>query len=231
MFDMKKRVILCMLILFLYTGTGGVFSNPEDILVDDGNQTGFLHFRWAVVKGYSDGNMEIADTSEHIEIRRGNSFKFYFRPMADVSFYLLCYSTGKELRLDLLYPETQEMGKQRGGFFIPNGKSWYGPDGNPGEEKFFFLASEKPLEKLEMLIEQWRSAQFGGKSSSVVEKAGADVLVEIKRLFTQNSNVQEEPNIPLSYSGTIRGGLDSIDDLGLEVQKKGFYGKTIRFIY
>ena len=112
--------------------------------------------------------------------------------------------------------------------YIPEGNQWFELDEHVGEEKFYLLASTRPLSELEALINRYESADKA-KRSGIAEK----ITLEIRNLRKRHLKFKTYAEKPVTITGKLRSAgktqiLHSRDiaDYAVEISTTTFFSRT-----
>ena len=106
-------------------------------------------------------------------------------------------------------------------YYVPEGQAWFRLDSQEGLERFYLLASAKPLTDLEKLLRAHGSA----KPSDRVESAD-QILAHIRDLRRKHRTLKAGAERPVSIAGNVRGATSDLEQIAVEISATGFYSKT-----
>ena len=133
--------------------------------------------RWAfgAIAQEKDG-LKLRPVGEKAVLTAGDKLKMMVE-LKEKRFVYVVYRNAQG-ELSQLFPRTPEQDPDRATFparyFIPGQDAWFELDDHPGTETFYLIASDRKLNQLEYLIEQYRSAE-SAKKASLAEQAIAEI--------------------------------------------------------
>lgn len=113
-------------------------------------------------------------------------------------------------------------------YLIPKGDEWFFLDDESGTEKFYLIASNKRLEKLEELTTTYLEYFYSNTTPDTkLKEARQKVIEEIKTVRLVEGQEKVKEDIVL-VACDFRGMGDQYEFNAVEVEVDGFYAKTIR---
>jgi hypothetical protein len=175
------------------------------------------------------GKGKLISVQNETSLGAGDRLKLFFEPKNDLHFYLMHISSQGEF--SPLFPKAAHSAKIAPGtqLFIPADANWFELDGQPGQEKFFFIVTAERLDRLEELCA--RHVAF--KEKAELQSSTAAILEEIKQLRQKHKPLSAPAEKPVRIGGNVRGeqplstpALPDITPLAVEVKAPGFYSRT-----
>ncbi len=142
--------------LFLLFQFHTVIHAQETATQQDAN----VQFQWAFgALKKADGSKFEAITKD-TDLKTGDQIKFFLKVNDNCFVYLIYRSSQGEL--SILFPHRFKLMSVEytvaGNHYIPKGDQWFELDEHTGEERFYLLAAKKRLMDLEILINDYESA-------------------------------------------------------------------------
>jgi hypothetical protein len=191
--------VACLAILVLLS-----FSSISSVSIAADQKEGMdVVFHWAFgsVRNRAQGT-QFEQITGDTRLSSGDQIKFFLKPASGCFVYLIYQSSQGEL--SVLYPyrfkkkSSGELNPK--GYYIPEGNEWFQLDENMGQERFYLLASDTRLGRLEDLINQYESGDKGKKPELLQQ-----ILSEIDLLRRKNFKPKANAERPLSIVGNLRG--------------------------
>jgi hypothetical protein len=187
-----------------------------------------LRFTWAIVyKGSGDDTLAIDYSSRIVRLSSGDRLRIHFQPRSRCFFYAYLHDAQKNLYLlgqrDFSLQEDREMTRA---CTLPESDNWYQLDDSAGVELFYLIVSERRLRKLEALTAKSLSRQARYGNRPLAHKRA--VLDEIRRLIRESSSLAEPLQKPVTVAGEFRGITEEGEYVGIEVETRSVYVRTIR---
>jgi hypothetical protein len=184
-----------------------------------------IRFTWAFVYQGSGQQARAIDYSEDIvRLQSGDKLKMYLRPLSTCYFYVYLHDAQKNLRI--LFMEAGHAGKS---YTLPQEESWFYLDEHGGIELFYLIVSASRLRKLEAMSKRLLEQDVSSSDRYLIQKYR--VLDEIKRIIEKSSKLADAGQRPIPVAGDIRGITGENEVLGMGVETKGIYVKTIRLAH
>ncbi len=187
-----------------------------------------VQFRWAfgAVVGAEDARQFVAirrDTT----LQTGDELKMLVDVQRPCFVYVVYRSSRGEVHL--LFPgeaEEAASGSETSiTYYVPEGEARFKLDDRVGRETFYLLASAERLSDLEILIDDYKSAESSGRpemASRIVER--------IRALRKAHRKLATAAERPVSIAGNVRstGPEDKswLDRISVEISAKDFYSKA-----
>jgi hypothetical protein len=228
---MKKPCVALLVLalivigLGLSPGPGLATAQAEEDKLDN------IRFLWAfgaMAKG-GNGQKPILITRD-TTLKSGDQIKFFVKLKDTCFVYVIYHSSQGEL--STLFPFRFEPQSTRGRtlekHYIPQGDMWFELDDNPGQERFYLLASTQRLEGLETLINRYEATDPTRKA-----EVATKILAEIKKLRRRHRKFRTYAERPVNILGHLRGadkvkkpGHPDIAKFAVEISAKDFYSRT-----
>jgi hypothetical protein len=197
-----------------------ILSLLASVLIADAESS--IRFTWAFVYQGKDQQVRGIDYSETIaRLQSGDRFKMYFKPSSPCRVYMYLHDAQENLHP--LFMETTQVGKSCS---LPQGEDWFYLDEQGGTELFYLIVSAHRLRKLEALTKEFSALEVSGSERFLTQKY--KVLDEIKRIIKQSSSLADVAQRPVPVAGDLRGITEEIQVLGIGVEAKSIYVKTVR---
>jgi hypothetical protein len=190
-----------------------------------------VDFRWAfAVMTIEKGKRITRPVTQDMVLQSGDRLKMMVE-LQKRCFVYLFHDDGKS-GVKLLFPYTfqqftqyYQLGHR---YYVPRADGWFKLDNNPGQEKFYLVASATRLEGLEKAYVRYSSAV--GEAKAAAEKSLLDKIKELGQKRRELCSPAERPV-------TIGGALRSVKDIGdpqrldiaafaNEIVSKGFTART-----
>jgi hypothetical protein len=194
----------------------------------DPNTLSFLFAIGAqIAKG---GDYRAVPVEDDIVLNSGDRIKFFLKTTSAGYFYL--FHLDPNGNLSILFPlDLREAhipsGQQ---FYIPKEPLWFELNATPGVERFFFLASNSRLRRLE----DFSTRHADLKDGCEVQSSTWAILDEISYLNKEHRSLAGSAERPVRMAGRIREqpkkdsvALPDITPFAKEIVVQGFYSKTI----
>ncbi len=210
-----------------------IVESPKKCLAaqNSGSKDQSVNFQWAfgAIKKAEDDSRFIPVTKD-TNLKSGDRIKFFLKVSDNCHIYLIYHSAQGEL--NMLFPyRLKQSGSEitvNGLHYIPEGENWFRLDENQGKEKFYLLASAKPLIKLESLVNAYEGADSAGRPD-----LASKILAEIRRLRKQYIKLKAHAERPVNIIGNMRSNDDarkngSIDiaAYAIEISAEEFFSRT-----
>jgi len=188
-------------------------------------------FQWAfgAIKNTDLGSQFEVVTRDTV-LKSGDQIKFFIRVENKCFVYLIYQSSQDDLSVLFPYRFKLQANDYRisGQHYIPKGDQWFELDEYTGLEKFYLLASAFRLDKLEVVINEYESADKAKKL-----KLGKKIISEIRRLRKQHRKFKSYAEKPVAIIGNMRGtektktvGLNDLADHAAEISATNFFSRT-----
>jgi len=152
------------------------------------------------------------------------------QPLSNGHIYLIYHGAQDEIHL--LFPTGQYSSLQDQELqiphLIPKGSGWFSIDNQPGLERFYLLASDKPLVELEKLLNR-----LNGATAADRQILAQEIRTEIKRLKKSHRQLRAAAERPVAIGGTVRGTTTEdpdtypdITQLSIEISVTSFFSRT-----
>lgn len=170
-----------------------------------------------------------APLETHSVLTSGDRIKFFLEPASEAYFYL--FHLDPHGGFSLLFPLDLNHSQAPAGqpLYVPKGSLWFELDAAGGIEKFFFLASQDRLAKLE----EFAARHAALKGSADAPASAKALLEEISRLNKRHRSLAAPAEKPVRIAGKFRAPLKAdpavlpdITPFAKEIMAKGFYSKT-----
>jgi len=228
---MKKSVVvflkglLAVLCFALFCGNNAGFAEEAQSQPEAN-----LQFQWAF------GALKTANGSKFEAIERdtvlktGDQIKFFLKVEKNCFVYLIYSSSQGEL--SVLFPYRFKLRRSEytvaGHHYIPGGNQWFELDEHIGEERFYLLASANRLMQLEVLINDYESADAAKKPS-----LAQAIISEIRKLRKEHLKFKTYAERPVNIIGNLRGTEKAetaepqdIAKFAVEISADTFYSRT-----
>ena len=225
-----RRVFLLFLFVILCFGlfdqNGSISAEPAG--GKDGKK---IVFQWAFCAlRKADTGSQISVIARDTAMKSGDQIKFFVRLENPNFLYLIYQNSLREM--SVLFPyrfkQLESRDTMSGKHYIPDGNRWFELDEHTGQERFYLLASIQRLFDLEVLINQYESADKA-KKSELAEK----ITSEIRSLRKRHLKFKTYAEKPVAIIGNIRGaeqteGVQSKDiaDYAVEISTTTFFSRT-----
>ncbi|MBN2440590.1 MAG: DUF4384 domain-containing protein [Spirochaetales bacterium] len=191
-----------------------------------------LTFKYAFLYQNTDTSVPQAIDFKSIStpLSSGDQLKIYIKPIRNAYIYLFFQDTSDGLYL--LFPtmisDFDGFYKFNKNYLIPKGDEWFFLDDESGTEKFYLIASNKRLEKLEELTTTYLEYFYSNTTPDTkLKEARQKVIEEIKTVRLVEGQEKVKEDIVL-VACDFRGMGDQYEFNAVEVEVDGFYAKTIR---
>lgn len=174
-----------------------------------------IQFEFSMVQQDKHGNKANLDWKKDLLLIKGDQFYFNLKPF-NTTVYLLYEDIEK--KMTKLYPSQENQAGDDDRFRIPASGNFFTVTNPPGTEKIYLIALSKPDQVLSTLVSQLQETSKILQTSEKIR----DRLAELK---TQNSQLIQSAEKPVSVAGTSRG---TEKDEYTEIKGGTFYAKTIR---
>jgi len=163
-------------------------------------------------------------------LETGDQIKFFIKIKNRCFIYLIYHSSQGEL--SVLFPyRFKPLSKEFWALehhHVPKGDQWFKLDDHVGQETFYLLASAKRLYDLELLINNYESADKTKKSDH--KKI---ILAEIHKLRKPRVKLKKSAERPVAIIGNLRGFEKSeivkgheLANYAVEISAKDFYSRA-----
>jgi hypothetical protein len=218
-----KRCLWLSVILIAGTATAAYAQSqrgPDDMQ--------FL-FAFGALTG-SEGKHKAIPVQNEMVLHSGERLKLFIEPKNEIHVYLFHLSSEGELTF--LFPGEGQSAliKPDSQVFIPEGTRWFQLDTLTGQEKFYFIVSAQPLDRLENLCNRHVTL----KDKPAQQASTDSILNEIKQLRLKHKNLSAPAEKPVRIGGSLRGQkskeppvLPEVTSLASEISAPGgFYSRT-----
>jgi len=214
--------ILFLLNIFLIDLT---FLTKESVSEDRN-----ISFRWAfgALTGPESDRKLIAVTKDSV-LYSGDQFKMMIELQSKCHVYVIFKGSNGEILL--LFPKqldlSEESLKVNQEIFLPNKDMWFAFDDQIGIEKFFLLASNAPLIKLETLLKTYESS-----SHEIRPEVTEEILQFIKKSRKEHKQLTAAAERPIQIGGTFRNvdkpqvSQRDISAFAIKITADDFFGRT-----
>lgn len=216
--DMKmKKILYITTAIFLLLGAAISTAEEKDPQIV---------FKWAFLLTKEGQKEQVIDAKATTSVTAKDMLQIYFERENEVYIYIFLLGTNNSL--DMLYPvhpaDFSGNASVKGKIYLPGKDRYFQFDDNPGDEKFFFLASATRLEELESLTTDYIQEQVNKdeKKAKVL-----DSIKQIRRKYSQLTSLVEK-GVPIA--GTIKyRTIRPPDPVSANlVEAEQFYSETIR---
>jgi hypothetical protein len=189
-----------------------------------------LQFQWAfgALKKANGSKFEAIDRDS--VLKTGDQIKFFLNVDKNCFVYLIYSSSQGEL--SVLFPYRFKLRSSEytvaGHHYIPGGNQWFELDEHTGEEKFYLLASANRLTQLEVMINDYESADAAKKPT-----LAQAILAEIRKLRKEHLKFKTYAERPVNIIGNLRGTEKAetaepqdIAKFAVEISADTFYSRT-----
>jgi Domain of unknown function (DUF4384) len=228
-----KRLPLILFGLVICILSFGLLGDISSVWAGQGSadSKGEVSFQWAfaaIREGTASPEYELI--TRDLTLKSGDQIKFFLNPMGQCHAYLIYQSSNKDI--SVLYPYRFNDGTNEaqtsGGHYIPAGNQWFELDHRAGEEKFYLLVAAQRLNDLEVLSNQYESADSTKKGELYEE-----IVSEIKKLRKQHFKFKTFAEKPAAIIGNMRGVDDStavsatdLASYATEISADTFFSRT-----
>ena len=159
-----------------------------------------IHFFWSLVAVSEEETIPIA---KKIQLKTGDRFKMYLELDTPCSVYVLYLDSTDHLHRMFPYPfdPPSHAYKKHKKYYIPQDEYWLELNGDLGIEKFYLMASDKPLIDLEKLLSSHDAAQ----SPEAKLMAKNEILSQVLALRKEYRNLSKPAERPILIGGNLRG--------------------------
>ena len=181
-------------------------------------------FRWAfgALVG-SEAERHLVTITRDTTLQTGDELKMSVDLRTSCFVYLIY--RGSQGDVSLLFPgqaqRTAPEDQRPIAYYIPEGEAWFRLDQHTGLERFYLLASARPLTDLEALLNAYGSADPPDRAGLV-----DPILAHIKGLRRQHGGLKTRAERPVSIAGNVRGITSALDQIAVEISASGFFSKT-----
>jgi hypothetical protein len=190
-----------------------------------------VKFRWAFAALKQSGaDLRLETIGSKSVLKTGDQLKMMVDLESECFVYVIHHSSQDTIKLMFPYTLKQisDDYQQRKKYFIPEGDRWFQLDQQVGSETFYLLASDRRLETLERLFQQYESAEPSRRA-----QINGQVLDEISTLKKQHRELVAAAERPETIGGTVRGfekaqGMNppDISVIAREISGPGFVVRT-----
>jgi hypothetical protein len=212
--------------LFLLFESHAAVHAQETAAQQDAN----VKFQWAFGALQKANGSKFEAVAKDTDLRTGDQIKFFLKVNKNCFVYLIYRSSQGEL--SVLFPQRFKLLSAEytvsGDHYIPKGDEWFELDEHTGEERFYLLASVGRLLELEVLINDYESADAAKKPP-----LAKTILSEIRKLRKQHLKFKTYAERPVNIIGNLRGtekaetaGAHDIAKFAVEISADTFYSRT-----
>jgi hypothetical protein len=188
-------------------------------------------FCWAfggIVKGTQ--GLEFISIARDATLKTGDRLKLLIELEKKCFVYVIYRSAQGEVALLFPYELRQFADDYITGkkYYIPQGDRWFELDENKGEETFYLLASAQRLTELEMLLEQYMSAEQSKRPT-----LGTQILARIRMIKRQHHGLTTAAERPVPIGGCVRGlgkddkgSFSDIAAVAVGISADNFFSRT-----
>ena len=175
-----------------------------------------LRFAFGALTG-TGAAQKLTSITEDTALRTGDRIKMMVE-MQQAGFAYVIHRDPKD-QIEVLFPADLKQSPQVSRKYYIPAADWLEFDAITGSETFYLLASPQRLTTLESLLERHAGT--------------TEIVAEIRRLRTQNSNAVVQADRPVVIGGNVRSidqargaNLPDVSTIATEINANGFYART-----
>jgi len=213
-----KTVKNIFILIFIFSFVLGIFSDDSSKMI----------FNWQFLRKNSKGIIESIDFNKDVVFAKDDQLKITINPVQNSYIYL--YYVDNTNELTILFPDNFDSSYKMGQIYdIPGNKEdWFVFDTQKGIDRFYMLASNTRLAKLENLSKNYQKLVNNKSSSDKINNAKKDLLDEIQNIQASNSKFKVFAEKPTSIAGVSRGITNNSKDMMINVEAEKYYGKIFK---